>query len=120
MRQTCFKYVESLRSLVVIGILSASFAVTGALAQNQPQNQPQGQPQNTTDAAAPSAATDDGALTREEILAVFQREARAAYQMHREECAQLPTEQQKVCLAKARLQFDEDMRYAQRRADQGY
>lgn len=116
MRQTCFKYVESLRSLVVIGILSASFAVTGALAQNQPQSQPQ----NTTDAAAPSAATDDGALTREEILAVFQREARAAYQMHREECAQLPTEQQKVCLAKARLQFDEDMRYAQRRADQGY
>lgn len=116
MRQNCFNYFESPRNLVVIGILLASFAVTSALAQNQPQSQPQ----NTTNSTVSTAEADDGALTREEILAVFQREARAAYQMHRQACAQLPADEQKVCLAKARLQFDEDMRYAQRRADQGY
>ena len=112
MRQNCFNYVESPRNLVVIGILLASFAVTSALAQSQPQN--------TTNSTVSTAEADDGALTREEILAVFQREARAAYQMHRQACAELPADEQKVCLAKARLQFDEDMRYAQRRADQGY
>lgn len=59
-------------------------------------------------------------MTRDEILALFQREARAAYQMNKEACDPLPAEDKKVCLARARLQFDADMRYAQKRADQGY
>lgn len=112
MRQLSFNRAESLRNLMVIGIVCSALAVVSAHAQVTPPN---------TAVAAPSAgAGDDGALTREEILALFQREARAAYQMNREACASLPADEQKVCLAKARLQFDEDMRYAQRRADQGY
>ncbi len=63
---------------------------------------------------------DDGRLTYDEILAMFEREARAAYQINRQACEPLAGEELKKCLAAARLQFDQDLRYARRRADQGY
>lgn len=75
---------------------------------------------------APSSATpvedssQEGAMTSAEILALFQREARAAYQMNKQACDGLTAQEKKICLARARLQFDADMRYAQKRADQGY
>ncbi|MCD8537146.1 MAG: hypothetical protein LRY56_06490 [Burkholderiaceae bacterium] len=40
-------------------------------------------------------ATQDGAMTREEILALFQREAKAAYQMNKEACEGLQPEDKK-------------------------
>lgn len=86
-----------------------------ALAQSTTANAP-----NTNSSGAQASESNDGALTREEILAVFQQEARAAYKMNKEACEPLSAEDKKICLARARLQFDADMRYAQKRADQGY
>lgn len=86
-----------------------------ALLPNQSGNQ-------SVDQAAIEAqnTSENGAMSREEILALFQREARAAYQMNKQACETLSAEDKKICLARARLQFDADMRYAQKRADQGY
>ena len=64
---------------------------------------------------------DDAAMNRQEILKTFQREAHAAYAQARQECQALSdAKEREICLAKARLQFDQDMRYAQKRADMGY
>lgn len=60
------------------------------------------------------------AMTSAEIQALFEREARAAYAMNKKTCDGLLPEDKKICLARARLQFDADMRYAQKRAAQGY
>jgi hypothetical protein len=65
-------------------------------------------------------SSDDGTMTADEIKALFEREARAAYAMNKQACEDLSAEDKKVCLARARLQFDADMRYAQKRAAQGY
>jgi len=77
-------------------------------------------PENAQSPDASVKQSDDGRLTRQEILALFEREARAAYQMNKAACAELADEPKRICLAKARLQFDEDMRYAKKRADLGY
>ena len=70
---------------------------------------------------APLIAPENSAReSREEILKTFQREAQAAYAEAKKECATLPAAERPVCLAKARLQFDDDMRYATKRADMGY
>jgi hypothetical protein len=69
---------------------------------------------------APPPNQDDGVMSREQILALFEREAKAAYQMAKEACAALSGDEQKRCLAQARLQYDADRRYARKRADQGY
>jgi len=75
----------------------------------------------TTHVAAQTASPEDERpLSREEILALFEREASAAYAMAKEACEPLAGEEQKQCLAKARLQYDADRRYARKRADQGY
>lgn len=101
---------------LTVFVLSAasSAASTQVLAQSQTQ------PNNTAAGASSSEYDQEGAMTPNEILALFEREARAAYAMNKQACDGLPTEEQKVCLARARLQFDEDMRYAQKRAAQGY
>lgn len=91
---------------LVFGLHSNSFA--------------QAQTNKATTSGANAATSNDGALTREEILALFQREARAGYEMNKQACEGLPAEDKRLCLAKARLQFDEDMRYAQKRANMGY
>ncbi len=65
-------------------------------------------------------SSDDGTMTADEIKALFEREARAAYAMNKQACEDLSAQDKKVCLARARLQFDADMRYAQKRAAQGY
>jgi hypothetical protein len=70
--------------------------------------------------AEPASAAQEGAMTREEILKTFEREARAAYQIAQESCQGLSGQDKAICLASARLQFDEDMRYAQQRADLGH
>ena len=57
---------------------------------------------------------------RAEILKTFQRESRAAYAEAQTACKDLEKDQQAVCLAKARIQYDQDMQYAQKRADLGY
>ena len=57
---------------------------------------------------------------RAEILRTFQRESRAAYAEAQTACKDLEKDQQAVCLAKARIQYDQDMQYAQKRADLGY
>lgn len=75
------------------------------------------------DTQTPVAPTTDGAVdqaAKAEILATFQREARAAYAQAKQACQDLPKDQQTVCLAKARIQFDQDMQYAQKRADMGF
>lgn len=74
----------------------------------------------TAMAQAPQAPADTEALTREQILALFEKEASAAYKIAREQCALLVGEENKRCLAQARLQYDADRRYARKRADQGY
>ena len=127
MRQNRDKDDKSIRhaggiraDMCLLGMVAIAMIVfTSSVAVAQSQAQTQGQ----TPAQAASTATnakEDGSLTPEQILALFQREARAAYQMNKEACAGLGTEQKQVCLARARLQFDADMRYAQKRADQGY
>jgi hypothetical protein len=73
-------------------------------------------PTPVTQSAPESSARE----SREEILKTFQREAQAAYAEAKKACAALPTAERTVCLAKARLQFDDDMRYATKRADMGY
>lgn len=104
-----------------IGTLTTWLFVSAAWAQTTPPSlAPQAQTTAPAATAPASPAKDDAGMTREEILALFQREARAAYQMNKEACQALPTDDQKICLARARLQFDADMRYAQKRADQGY
>ncbi|UOD49344.1 hypothetical protein [Orrella daihaiensis] len=101
--------------LITIGIGLASGLSS---AQAQVEQKASG---STTDAPNPAAiATADDRMSSEEILKLFQREARAAYQMNKAACEGLSAEDKKVCLARARLQFDADMRYAQKRADQGY
>ena len=74
--------------------------------------------QSATDQTQQSS--DDGTMTADEIKALFEREARAAYAMNKQACEDLSAEDKKICLARARLQFDADMRYAQKRAAQGY
>ena len=71
-------------------------------------------------AQTPPATQDSDVMTREQILNLFEREARAAYQIAKETCEPLTGEAQKRCLAQARLQYDADRRYARKRADQGY
>ena len=59
--------------------------------------------------------------TREYILKTFQREAQAAYAEARKQCESVTDDKERqVCLAKAKLQFDADMRYAEKRASMGY
>lgn len=79
---------------------------------NKPANQV------TTVEPVTSGAIDDAA--RAEILKTFQREARAAYAEAQTACKDLAQDQQAVCLAKARIQFDQDMQYAQKRANMGF
>lgn len=74
----------------------------------------------TVMAQVPTPADDSETMTREQILALFEKEAQIAYRIARESCAPLTDEAQKRCLAKARLQYDADRRYARKRADLGY
>ncbi|HEY7805044.1 MAG TPA: hypothetical protein VIC30_11520 [Orrella sp.] len=90
---------------------ASSAASTQVLAQSQVES---------NNNPATESTSQDGAMTPNEILALFEREARAAYVMNKQACDGLDAEEQKICLARARLQFDEDMRYAQKRAAQGY
>lgn len=97
--------------LLAVALVAASglaLPVPWALAQTAPAA-----------ASAPVAPATSGD-SREEILKTFQREAYAAYAEAQKACQSLPEDPRKICLAKARLQFDEDMRYAQMRADMGY
>lgn len=136
MRQILSNHHKSLRHLMGMRLFSlvpaytASVVIAFALAwlpahaQTSPGT-PGGNVNTSTPLAGSPAGSaadsaDDDGLTREEILALFQLEARAAYQMNKEACEGLPAEDKKICLARARLQFDSDMRYAQKRADQGY
>lgn len=85
---------------------------TNSTQSNKPTNQV------TTVEPVTSGVIDDAA--RAEILKTFQREARAAYAEAKIACKDLAKDQQAVCLAKARIQFDQDMQYAQKRADMGF
>ena len=109
---------------MVIGFSMVWLALPAAWAQDDSMQSIQPvQSMLITDAQAATPATASEAnagMTSEEILALFQREARAAYQMNQDACEGLSTQEKKICLARARLQFDADMRYAQKRADQGY
>jgi hypothetical protein len=73
---------------------------------------------STTTDPVTSGAIDEN--SRAEILKTFQRESRAAYAEAQTACKDLPKDQQAVCLAKARIQFDQDMQYAQKRANMGF
>lgn len=120
----CHKSIRSYRGIwathALFGVLFIALMMLGSTsAYGQTQTQPPTQTQNQPTGSV-NATQEDGAMTREQILAVFQQEARAAYQMNKEACAGLTADEQKICLARARLQFDADMRYAKKRADQGY
>jgi hypothetical protein len=77
-------------------------------------------PTNQITAVEPVASDVIDSAARDEILKTFQREARAAYAEAQTACKDLRQDQQAVCLAKARIQFDEDMQYAQKRANMGF
>ena len=104
-----------------MGIVAALtvFVLSAASSGASPQVLAQSQAESNNNAAT-TPSSQDGAMTPNEILALFEREARAAYAMNKQACDGLAAEEQKICLARARLQFDEDMRYAQKRAAQGY
>ena len=104
------------RPIMGIAVLLIALACAGA--DNALMAQTQTQTGTSSDASANTAS--DGAMTPNEILALFEREARAAYAMNKQACNEHAGEDQKRCLAAARLQFDADMRYAQKRAAQGY
>jgi hypothetical protein len=72
----------------------------------------------TTSDPVTSGVIDENA--RAEILKTFQHESRAAYAEAQTACKDLPKDQQAVCLAKARIQYDQDMQYAQKRANMGF
>ena len=137
MRQISGKHHKSLRLSVGIGractplgtlagqlVIALAMTLSGvfvqqAFAQSAAANGA-GVNSATDQATDQDTASNNGAMSREEILALFEREARAAYQMNKQACEPLSAQDKKVCLARARLQFDADMRYAQKRADQGY
>jgi len=105
------------RTGIVAALTAFVFSAASSAASAQVLAQSQADSNNN---AATAPSSQDGAMTPNEILALFEREARAAYAMNKQACEGLATEEQKICLARARLQFDEDMRYAQKRAAQGY
>ena len=96
------KVLQSLLLSSVLGVAATAVAQTALTPQ------------------APPAAEIPARESREEILKTFQREAQAAYAEAKKACAPLSADERKICLAKARLQFDDDMRYATKRADMGY
>lgn len=103
----------SIKSLLLIVCLSVAY--TG-----HTQTQRQIQVPSLPDQVTPSSQ-NSGAMTPDEILKLFQREARAAYAEARQACQAISDSKEKeICLARARLNFDADMRYAQKRADMGY
>lgn len=116
MRQLIAYWLQTPKTLRVIGTaLLALMWMAGASTATA-----QSATNSASNATQAESAEDDGRMTYDEILALFQREARAAYQMNRQACEGMAAEDLKKCLAAARLQFDQDLRYAQRRADQGY
>ena len=108
------RWVMGISALVMVLGLGVGAVADVAMAQTQSKAQ------SGTSASASTGTESDGALTPNEILALFEREARAAYAMNKQACDELAGDDQQRCLAAARLQFDADMRYAQRRAAQGY
>lgn len=141
--------IDSLKTIRFFGLLALSLGLISALVHAQvraqavpipvapaqivqPSSQPMLQnnqtpeatqlnkPANQITAVEPitSGAIDDTA--RAEILRTFQQEARAAYAEAQTACKDLTKDQQAVCLAKARIQFDQDMQYAQKRANMGF
>jgi hypothetical protein len=93
---------KSLQTLLLFSVLGVAAV---AMAQTSP---------------APATPENSARESREEILKTFQREAQAAYAEAKQACAPMPAADRTICLAKARLQFDDDMRYATKRADMGY
>jgi hypothetical protein len=85
-----------------------------------PATKPALSPANIVTASDPvtSGVIDENA--RAEILKTFQHESRAAYAEAQTACKDLTKDQQAVCLAKARIQYDQDMQYAQKRANMGF
>lgn len=126
MRQIVDKCHNSIRRIMVfgllvsLGLLTVWISIPSALAQTAANPGGEQTSAMRADENLQNTPTPNGAMTREEILALFEREARAAYQMNKEACQSLPAADKEVCLARARLQFDADMRYAQKRANQGY
>lgn len=96
-----------------IGIV-LTVSVFGVMAQTS-----SGTP-DTTPVQAAANAQDEKPMTRTEIYALFEREAKAAYAIAKKGCQPLSGQEQQRCLAQARLQYDSDLRYAKKRADQGY
>jgi len=102
----------------IMGIGALLLALVLAAAGNAVMAQTQTQTGASSNTPADTASND--AMTPNEILALFEREARAGYALNKQACDELTGEDKKRCLAAARLQFDADMRYAQKRAAQGY
>jgi|GEM_PF-3023863 len=75
----------------------------------------------TSNFGVPESEVFKGKESSQEILRTFEREARAAYQEAKAACAGIDDpKEREICLAKAKLQFDADMRYARKRAETGY
>jgi len=101
-------------------LIALTFAAAGNAVMAQAQTQTQTQAQTGASSNTATDTASDDAMTPNEILALFEREAKAGYALNKQACDELAGEDKKRCLAAARLQFDADMRYAQRRAAQGY
>lgn len=105
-------------------IVPPSVELLGPKALAQPTVDPTQTTQNSNNsqllAVEPETNPMVDEAARAEILKTFQREARAAYAEAQTACKDLEKDQQAVCLAKARVQYDQDMKYAQKRADLGY
>lgn len=104
--------------LVYAALFSVSICSQTATAQSSSATEAAtGSGQYSSETQSPAARY----MSKEDILKIFQREAHAAYAQARQECqAVSDTKERQICLARAKLQFDEDMRYAQKRADMGY
>ncbi|AWB33247.1 hypothetical protein [Orrella marina] len=107
--------------LLVFGQVVALATCIATLAWTPAHSQTAGSTTGVYSSATTPSADSNAPATREEVLKTFQREAHAAYAEARKNCQSIASEQeQQICFAKAKLQFDADMRYAEKRANMGF
>lgn len=106
--------IKRLRNVLLTTCVLGVAAAGSSLVQAQTTERIRLAPDSKDNILAPAASYD-------EILKTFEREAKAAYAIAKQECQALSDAQERnQCLAKARLQYDQDLRYAQERAQMGH
>lgn len=111
---------KPVKPLILTALIFACSLTMPIVTRAQAQSALNTENQITVDQPSEQAAKQEGKMTYDEILALFEREARAAYRMNQAACQTLQANDKTICLAKARLQYDEDRRYAKMRAELGH